>query len=636
MVNRFSVQLICLALFFTGLFVFAENSVDSGRVIAVEVADLVVGANLVPYGDPLVHTSDRRKMRTQVGEDALLGSKSYWEGGLTAQKQWMEVDWRFSSHVAGFRFHVDATPPCAGVEIERWIPAEERWDTLIQIKNTSNVCVYTTNLETSKLRFTVDPGTAERREGVRFSDLEILGTDTVPLGPDWVGKWIWAPLEGSTPSTAYFRYELVIEPGVQVESAWFFSAVDDDASILVNGRALGRANGRTPKGLPMKDLLVPGTNVLAVSAVDRGGAYGFVADIILNLSKGTNRFSRVIGTDSSWHAIERDPLSSEWVKPIFYVREWGMADERFGSPPNGPWGAVPYTSFVRNDDRVQIRLVTDGGLTVKPGERLEVVVELTPLTSLTRDYALVLAADTPYPVPTRIDLRVASVTVWPATATTAMEKGRTYRIPIKMQLGKWAPDGLSSLSLKLVGEGTVADLVTEESQAEGRKQLDVGKLNIDRLPSSGSASAVKATIRPWGDRAALFLNDNPVPPLMFVPLNVGHSAMHAASQTGIHMYRVSAFGNVITTPERQDELFAEYAKRLDADIDRVLRYDFEAVFFLAVVLRTDAAWTTKYPEECAKDGLGKADPSHSFASRKWRDDACDLVKQLVRHVEGGT
>ena len=635
MSSRFLALLICLGLFLPGLSVSAENSADSSRVVAIEAADLAEGSNLVPYGDPLVHTSDRRKVRSLVGEDALLGSKSCWEGDLTTQKQWLEVDWRFSTRVAGFRFNVEATPPCAGVEIECWIPGEERWEVFIQIENPSNVCVRTGHLETSKLRLVMDPGPTKRTVGMRVSDLEILGVDPLPVEPGWVGKWIWAPLEGATPSTAYFHHELVIEPGVQVESAWFFSAVDDDASIWVNGRALGRANGRTPQGLPMKNLLVPGTNVLAVSAVDRGGAYGFVADIILNLSKGTNRFSRVTGTDSSWRAIERDPVSSEWMKPIFDVRKWGVAEERFSPPPKGPWGEVPYTSFVKNDDRVKIRLVTDGGLKVIPGNQLEAVVELTPLTSLTRDYALVLDADTPYPVPTRVDLSVASVTVWPATATTAMQKGRTYRIPIKMQIGKWAPDGISNLSLTLVGEGAMADLVTEESQTEGLKQLGVGKLDIDRLPSPESAVTVQATIRPAGDRPALFLNDTPVPPLMFVPLNVGHSAMHAASQTGIHMYRISAFGNIITTPERQDELFAEYAKRLDADIDRVLRYDSDAVFFLAVVLRTDAAWTTKYPEECVKDGLGKADPSHSSASRQWRDDACALVKQLVRHVEAG-
>jgi hypothetical protein len=157
-----------------------------------------------------------------------------------------------------------------------------------------------------------------------------------------VAKWIWRAGEGNAaqavpPGNRYFRREFVIGDPAALESARLALTADNSFDCWLNGKPVSRGDDfnrvYTADAAP---LLAPGTNVLAVAAVNADvspNPAGLIAT--LTLKDRTGNVTKV-ATDSSWLAAEK--VGNGWQTNAA-ADGWTAAME-IGPLGMGPWGDV--------------------------------------------------------------------------------------------------------------------------------------------------------------------------------------------------------------------------------------------------------------------------------------------------------
>jgi alpha-L-rhamnosidase len=156
-------------------------------------------------------------------------------------------------------------------------------------------------------------------------------------------NWIWYP-EGnpsvSAPvATRWFRKVFTVPAGVSVTQATATMTADNSFTLYVNGQAVlsGTSWSQTYQ-TDISSLLVAGTNVLAVAAVNSGTSpnpAGLIGAFDLKFSNGQ---TNSLQTDASW--ISANQLFSNWNQANFVPLGWAVADAM------GAYGISPWGSFV--------------------------------------------------------------------------------------------------------------------------------------------------------------------------------------------------------------------------------------------------------------------------------------------------
>ena len=169
---------------------------------------------------------------------------------------------------------------------------------------------------------------------------------------DWIGDqdpvslansdWIWYP-EGDPASlaptaTRYFRDSVDIPAGKALTRANFLITADDQWSVYVNGKLIGRSNGQANawyegQQLDVTPYLHAGANTIAVAATNAGGPGSWIGALGLEYADGTT--SNVV-TDDTWLASQTDPQG--WQDAGFDDSSWvpALSVDPYGS---GPWGS---------------------------------------------------------------------------------------------------------------------------------------------------------------------------------------------------------------------------------------------------------------------------------------------------------
>ncbi|MEV7866454.1 alpha-L-rhamnosidase [Streptomyces sp. NPDC088124] len=178
-------------------------------------------------------------------------------------------------------------------------------------------------------------------------------------------SWIWFPegdpASGAPAATRWFRTRVDVPAGVT--RARLVMTADDGYTALVNGvqvahtEADGPAeNWRRPALAEVTGELRPGTNVIAVSAVNATESpAGLLGLLELTTADGVH----VLPTGSTWRATDRRP-SDDWTSAGYDDGSWPAAQvlAPWGS---GPWGriAVPYApaAQLRREFRLRNRPV---------------------------------------------------------------------------------------------------------------------------------------------------------------------------------------------------------------------------------------------------------------------------------------
>jgi hypothetical protein len=157
-------------------------------------------------------------------------------------------------------------------------------------------------------------------------------------------KWIWFkegnPAVNAPPGNRYFRRILVLAGGTEIESARMVMTADNEFELSVNGHRAGGGDDFTHTYvMDCARLLVPGTNLLTVVAVN-GGTGPNPAGLIGTLTiKYRDGHTDEVITDDDWQAAKT--AGGAWRTDAAAPGSWQRAME-LGALGMAPWGEVDH------------------------------------------------------------------------------------------------------------------------------------------------------------------------------------------------------------------------------------------------------------------------------------------------------
>jgi hypothetical protein len=152
--------------------------------------------------------------------------------------------------------------------------------------------------------------------------------------------WIWLregnPAEAAPPGTRYFRRLLSVEAGSPITSARLEMTADNSFHCWVNGQNAGSGDDMHHiVAMDLSHLLKPGTNLLAVAAINGGdqpNPAGLIGSLTILYADG--HFLE-IPTDQSWEAAQS--TNGPWNSDATLAEGWAAAME-LGPLGMAPWG----------------------------------------------------------------------------------------------------------------------------------------------------------------------------------------------------------------------------------------------------------------------------------------------------------
>ncbi|HOX57630.1 MAG TPA: glycosyl hydrolase [Candidatus Paceibacterota bacterium] len=155
-------------------------------------------------------------------------------------------------------------------------------------------------------------------------------------------KWIWFkegnPAAAVPAGRRYFRRVLNLEAAAEVESAPMVMTADNEFELWVNGRrAGGGADFNHTFAMDCARLLVPGSNLLAVAAVNGADApnpAALIGNLIIKYRSGR---TIQVPTDGKWESART--VQGDWRGDVQAPGAWEPALE-VGALGMAPWGDV--------------------------------------------------------------------------------------------------------------------------------------------------------------------------------------------------------------------------------------------------------------------------------------------------------
>lgn len=157
------------------------------------------------------------------------------------------------------------------------------------------------------------------------AEIQVLVQEPAVRGPS--AQWIWGP---PVPETATRRFQRAFEFAGDPAEAVLYVAVDDAATIYLNGDELGKGEGWRAATVfdDLSASLEIGPNVLSVEARSEGG----LAGLLLRLAPGGAASEAVLVSDRHWTFFDRVPYG--WP---FRAEEEGKAVSVLGDVARSPW-----------------------------------------------------------------------------------------------------------------------------------------------------------------------------------------------------------------------------------------------------------------------------------------------------------
>ncbi|MBI4658823.1 MAG: hypothetical protein HY735_08270 [Verrucomicrobia bacterium] len=169
---------------------------------------------------------------------------------------------------------------------------------------------------------------------------QIVGSDAE--SPFGAAKWVWHregnPAASAPPGRRHFRRAIVLDPEASVASARLAITADNSFECWINGRLAGGGdNFNRAYSFNIAPFLKPGTNLIAVAAVnatDSPNPAGLIASTVIKYSDG---HTLEVPTDASWQSAAS--ASGNWMAEATASSGWAPAME-LGPLGMAPWGEV--------------------------------------------------------------------------------------------------------------------------------------------------------------------------------------------------------------------------------------------------------------------------------------------------------
>ena len=190
--------------------------------------------------------------------------------------------------------------------------------------------------------------TSVGRGALALDDVRATADDAaVAARVPWV---IYAPGTDATAALpgarVYFRKHIALAAVPHL--AWLQIGGDEEATVWVNGKLLGKGGLSPATEFDLHGLLRPGDNVIAAELLNHGNApnpSGFVAA----LGTGDNRPDEmVLVSDASW--LTSVTAAEGWTPPEFADSAWQPA-QQVCRVPGAPWGTIDIYPLRRPVDR---------------------------------------------------------------------------------------------------------------------------------------------------------------------------------------------------------------------------------------------------------------------------------------------
>jgi hypothetical protein len=443
------------------------------------------------------------------------------------------------------------------------------------------------------------------KKALKITQIAVLGKSKPSYESNWSGKWIWGDKKERTVT---FRKTVSVDKLKGLTGAYCQVAADDVVYLKINNKDVGSGTFRAPGQFDIREFLKAGENVFEASVVDGGGAFGFIGEILFCYGEKT----KLIVTDRTWKVVKG--TSTERAQVVH------------NTPPDCPWGYIEHVNFFSQKTEVII-------------EKLELPAEVKPGSTLKGSLHLKATADIADPLhfqfklagtaSSRSDLRVGQCEV-----SAKLSSGQVTKVPFTMEIGLFAPDGEVPLTLQVSGKRTPT-IRYQGNKSELGGLFQVGTVKVNRFEQAVTARTEfpEIEIKKNGDAPALYVDGKAVPLVVLTNFNIGYRTMHEYSKTGVEIYRILALGNVVTSPDKQDALLKGMFLALEAEVDKILRYNPRALILLSTMMRTTPDWVKAYPDEVIVHGDGtRATSHHSPASLQWRKDAAYVVEKLNKYV----
>ncbi len=198
------------------------------------------------------------------------------------------------------------------------------------------------------------PGSSQLAAGKKFFE-SLAWTQLIPLpdSAEWtesgaaLANWIWFP-EGDPKrnaplETRYFRRAFDVGQDAQVRRARLAIAADDQFTVWLNGKELGKGSDwQKPLSVDATELIRPGRNVLAASATNLAAPVelnpaGLNVRLVIETADGRRQ---TVDSDAAWRASRSE--AAGWRESAFDDSAWlaALVTAKLGDLPWGNVGAA--------------------------------------------------------------------------------------------------------------------------------------------------------------------------------------------------------------------------------------------------------------------------------------------------------
>ena len=417
---------------------------------------------------------------------------------------------------------------------------------------------------------------------------------------NWNARWIWFTAERVDHVDCWLRREFEL-PEAPV-AAWIQSCADDNGELFLNGHSVGFAGSwKNPPLREVAKFLRPGKNVLAAAVKQNRYAAGLLAELDCRFADGSEA---KICSDGSWQLSCEEPDGDGWKAPGFAADDWTGAVELF-RPPQGDWGAVPYTMKSR---RVPVELAQN-----PVPERLE--------CDLGYDWSFDLSCETPVEGFRPVELVLSKGGVdFHRIPLGALENGMTSAsFQCRLKLENSLYPGRYHLALSVPG--------CEVSSQGVLFERDIEVVN-ERRPEPVRSQVAPG---PFG-QPTLFVDGEPTMPYLSIlyPGEVNYPEASQSGKAGLKLIHV--YGRLLNAPDGNYDFSV-----VDNVIYTALRGNPEAHLFLRITFRdsVNPEFYWEYPDELVTLDDGSKMRHPSLASKVWREEIRKMLTALVRHIQEG-
>ena len=244
----------------------------------------------------------------------------------------LEISWAVPKYPAALSF-LSSQQLHQPVYVEVWNDRDQRYSWMMQVLPECNGTVTTLDFKTlpQTRKLLLHFQQPLRMNAARFYVRKAVEEN-------WTARWIWFTAERVDHVSCWLRKEFELSE-VPME-AWLQSCADDNGEIFINGKSIGYAgNWKNPPVREVSQFFQVGRNVISAVVKQNRYAAGLLAELDCRFADGTET---KLCSDASWQWSREEPLDDGWKQPGFAAEGWQDAKELF-RPPQGDWGAVPYT-----------------------------------------------------------------------------------------------------------------------------------------------------------------------------------------------------------------------------------------------------------------------------------------------------